>query len=82
MSLEDLKVEIFPDINDQPRTATANQAGNGADLINRFNALVDQLSPRALKDFDKWGDADIYLDLSSPSTSGSGLDQNNPITNM
>ena len=42
MTLNDLKVEIFPDINDAPVAATAQQAGNGADLIDRFNSLNDQ----------------------------------------
>ena len=42
MSLQDLKVEIFTNINDAPVAATAQQAGNGADLIDRFNNLIDE----------------------------------------
>lgn len=37
------KVEIFPNINDLPRLPTAQRAGNGADFINKHNALVDDI---------------------------------------
>lgn len=37
------KVPVFPNINDKPVEPTSAKAGNGADLINRFNSLVNQL---------------------------------------
>ena len=43
MALADFKVDIFSGINDTPRGATAELAGNGSDLINRLNGLVDFL---------------------------------------
>lgn len=42
--LNRFKTPIFPGINDQPVEATANKAGNGADLINRVNGLINELS--------------------------------------
>lgn len=41
--LSDYKVPVFPGINDTPRVPTAERAGNGADLIARHNALIDEL---------------------------------------
>lgn len=38
------KVPIFPNINDAPRMPTANLAGNGSDIIQRFNGLIDGLN--------------------------------------
>ena len=43
MALADFQVDIFTGINDAPRAATAELAGNGSDLIARFNGLVDFL---------------------------------------
>lgn len=37
------KVPVFPNINDAPSEPTATKAGNGSDLINRFNGLIDEL---------------------------------------
>jgi hypothetical protein len=42
-TLDQLKVEIFPGINDVPVIANANKAGNGSDLINRLNQIIEKL---------------------------------------
>lgn len=39
----EFKVPIFTNINDKPVEPTASKAGNGADMIERFNSLIDQL---------------------------------------
>lgn len=36
------KVPVFTNINDKPVEPTPSKAGNGADIINRFNNLVDE----------------------------------------
>lgn len=43
MTLNSRKIEIFPNINDQPRLPTAVRAGNVSHLINVHNGLVDDL---------------------------------------
>lgn len=40
---QSLKTQIFQDINDQPRAATATLGSNPADLISKINSLLDQL---------------------------------------
>lgn len=44
MANEDLKINIFPGINDIPREATEQEASNGSDFIFRFNTLIDRLN--------------------------------------
>jgi hypothetical protein len=44
MDLQPLKVPIFPNVNNIPQPPTALQAGNGSDLIARYNNLIDVLS--------------------------------------
>jgi acid phosphatase class B len=39
------KIEIFEGINDNPISANSESGGNGADLIDRFNSVIDELSP-------------------------------------
>lgn len=46
--LNNHKVPVFPGINNTPRVPTATLAGNGADLISRHNALVDDLLSGAI----------------------------------
>lgn len=43
--INSLSVPIYPGINDAPVPATANRAGNGSDLINRFNQLIAEIIP-------------------------------------
>lgn len=43
-NFEQFKTTIFPNINDEPREATVEQASNGSDLINRVNSLCDTLA--------------------------------------
>ncbi|MGL6339167.1 MAG: hypothetical protein ACRC80_08510 [Waterburya sp.] len=42
-TLDALKIQNFPGINDVPVPATANKAGNGSDLISRVNSLIEEL---------------------------------------
>lgn len=37
------KTPVFPNINDNPVAPTASKAGNGADLINKVNSLINEL---------------------------------------
>lgn len=37
------KVPVFTNINDKPVEPTSSKAGNGADIINRVNGLIDEL---------------------------------------
>ncbi|MBW4619324.1 MAG: hypothetical protein KME17_08190 [Cyanosarcina radialis HA8281-LM2] len=45
MDLQPFKVPVFPNINNAAQPPTAQQAGNGSDLIARFNGLIDALQP-------------------------------------
>lgn len=46
MNLLDYKVPVFPGINDVPRVPTAQQAGNGSDLVARFNSILEEIERR------------------------------------
>lgn len=41
MDTNQLKVEIFPNVNDSPRLPTSQRPGNGSHIISKFNNLVD-----------------------------------------
>ncbi len=38
------KIPVFPNINDVSRVSTSEKAGNGSDIIARFNGLIDDLN--------------------------------------
>lgn len=38
------KIPVFPNINDNPRIPTADKAGNGSDVVARFNGLIEDLN--------------------------------------
>lgn len=42
-NFDDLKIQTFSGINDNPIAPTASKAGNGSHLIAKFNDLVDSL---------------------------------------
>lgn len=46
VDLTDYKVPVFAGINGVPEVPTAQQAGNGSDLINRLNGLIDELQTK------------------------------------
>ena len=56
---DNFKTAIFPGINDSPREATADLAGNPSDLISRVNGLIDKLNYLFKP---TWGNASIYVD--------------------
>ena len=65
--LQQFKTQIFTGINDQPISATAEAASNASDTIDKINGLIDAL--------DTWGDAELYLDLTSGDDAKDGLTQ-------
>lgn len=44
IDLNPRKVPVFANINDVPSEPTATQAGNGSDLIFRYNSLIDDIA--------------------------------------
>lgn len=76
----DILYPIFPNINDQPQAPTSEQEGNGADLVQRYNNLINAIAPRIkIRFFENLGEnlVDYYflalpvplsLYLQSPST--------------
>jgi hypothetical protein len=68
--LEDLKIAIFAGINDTPKAASEIEPGNGSDLINRLNQLIDRINPFIS---EKWGDVVLFLDASFGDDSNDGL---------
>lgn len=75
MNLQQFKTEIFTDINDLPRAATAEQASNGSDTINRVNGLIDAIEPKINSIPEYWGDAEIFLHLTTGDDGNNGLSQ-------
>lgn len=77
MDLSNLKTEIFSEINDIPRVATAEKASNGSDLIHKVNGLVDVVQSLVFGD-DVWHDRSFYLDTAVNEDSGSGITIESP----
>lgn len=48
-----IRYPIFPNINDQPTAPTSERGGNGADFIERYNALIDVIAPRVKLNFNQ-----------------------------
>lgn len=42
------KVEIYPNVNEQPVAPSPSKAGNGSHLISKFNALIDILESKLI----------------------------------
>ena len=73
---DQFKTAIFPGINDEPREATAEEAGNGSDLIFRINGLIDRLN---ILISPKWGETSIYIDGTNGNDTNDGLTESTQI---
>lgn len=84
LDISSLKVPIFAGKNDVPKAPTAEDAGNGPDLIARFNSLIDSLAGNSnssgqlvLEQNTQW-----FVDSSNGSDENDGLTEQEPFGSL